>query len=62
VLDLITRAEGDSQLTITQQAELATFAARAEERYDKLRTQLTAADRIARRVARAADRTALETG
>lgn len=56
ILDLITRAEGDEDLTPEQRTALAEFAARAGERYDKLRSQVAAADRIARRVARAADR------
>jgi DNA-binding transcriptional MerR regulator len=56
ILDLITQAEGDEDLTSEQRTALAEFAARAGERYDKLRNQVAAADRIARRVARAADR------
>lgn len=56
MLDLITQAEGDQNLTPDQRTTLAEFAARAGERYDKLRSQVAAADRIARRVARAADR------
>lgn len=56
ILDLITQAEDDEDLTAEQRTALAEFAARAGERYDKLRSQVAAADRIARRVARAADR------
>jgi DNA-binding transcriptional MerR regulator len=56
ILDLITQAEGDEDLAPEQRTALAEFAARAGERYDKLRSQVAAADRIARRVARAADR------
>jgi MerR family transcriptional regulator, copper efflux regulator len=56
VLDLVTTAEQDQDLTPEQRTTLAQFAALASERYDKLRAQLAAADRVARRVARAADR------
>jgi DNA-binding transcriptional MerR regulator len=56
MLDLITQVEGDEDLTPEQRTILAEYAARANERYDKLRSQVAAADRIARRVARAADR------
>jgi DNA-binding transcriptional MerR regulator len=56
VLDLVTTAEADRDLTAAQRTTLAQFAALASERYEKLRAQLAAADRVARRVARAADR------
>jgi DNA-binding transcriptional MerR regulator len=62
VLDLVTVAEEGHGLTPEQRATLARFAALADERYEKLRAQLAAADRVARRVARAVERTSVEAG
>jgi MerR family transcriptional regulator, copper efflux regulator len=59
VLDLVTTAEEGQDLTPEQRTTLAQFAALAGERYDKLRAQLAAADRVARRVARAVDRSSV---
>jgi DNA-binding transcriptional MerR regulator len=62
VLDLVTTAEEGRGLTHEQRTTLAQFAALAGERYEQLRAQLAAADRVARRVARAVDRTSVTAG
>jgi DNA-binding transcriptional MerR regulator len=59
VLDLVATAEEDRDLTPEQRTTLAQFAALSRERFEKLRAQLAAADRVARRVARAADRSSV---
>lgn len=53
MLDLIEARERTGDLTSVQRATLSEYSARATERYDKLRDQLAAADRIARRMRRA---------
>jgi DNA-binding transcriptional MerR regulator len=53
MLDLIEAQERGAGLTSAQRATLSEYSARATERYDKLRDQLAAADRIARRMRRA---------
>lgn len=55
MLDLIEARERTGELTGAQRATLSEYSARATERYDKLRDQLAAADRIARRMRRALD-------
>lgn len=55
MLDLIEARERGTELTSAQLATLSEYSARATERYDKLRDQLAAADRIARRMRRALD-------
>lgn len=58
IVDLTERGEAGVELTTSERHELAQFAARASERYEKLRSQLAAADRITRRVSRTANPTA----
>lgn len=53
MLDLIEARERTGELTSAQRATLSEYSARATERYDKLRDQLAAADRVARRMRRA---------